>query len=186
MNSHEFKEIIVFEDFEIENGVLGLEWDVYLSVIKFLDSLILRKVWVNVFCFFLIFICVFCSILALVKNHTHEWNTFTWWFIDWKKKFFFFFFFFINSFFLLFIYWEIEFIKLLDGVKMQWKTIKFTKDEEYCTVFINKMINSGIVKMFNFLFVIFIFIYSILLAKCYAFAQIIVVGLVWETYFFLL
>jgi hypothetical protein len=35
-----------------------------------------------------------------------------------------------------------------------------------------------------FFFIIFIFIYSILLAKCYAFAQIIVVILVWEIFFF--
>jgi hypothetical protein len=30
---------------------LGLERDVYLSIVKFLDSSILRKVWVSVFCF---------------------------------------------------------------------------------------------------------------------------------------
>jgi hypothetical protein len=35
-----------------------------------------------------------------------------------------------------------------------------------------------------FFFIVFIFIYSILLAKCYAFAQMIVVLLVWEIYFF--
>jgi hypothetical protein len=39
MNSSEFKEIIVFKDFEVENGILGLERDVYLSIVKFLDSL---------------------------------------------------------------------------------------------------------------------------------------------------
>jgi hypothetical protein len=44
MNSCEFKEIIVFQDLEIENGVLGLERDIYLSIVKFLDSSILRKV----------------------------------------------------------------------------------------------------------------------------------------------
>jgi hypothetical protein len=44
MNSCEFKEIIVFTYFEIENGVLGLERDVYLSIVRFLDSSILRKV----------------------------------------------------------------------------------------------------------------------------------------------
>jgi hypothetical protein len=38
------KEIFVVEDFEVENGVLGLDRDVYLSVVKFLDSSILRKV----------------------------------------------------------------------------------------------------------------------------------------------
>jgi hypothetical protein len=64
--------------------VLGLDRDCYLSIIKFLDSSILRKVWVNLKFFFLISIWVFCSTLALVKNHTHEWNTFTLWSIDWK------------------------------------------------------------------------------------------------------
>jgi hypothetical protein len=40
-----FKEIFIFiKGFEIENGVLGLERDVYLSIVKFLDSSILRKV----------------------------------------------------------------------------------------------------------------------------------------------
>jgi DNA repair exonuclease SbcCD ATPase subunit len=34
----------VGEDFEIENGVLGLERDVYLSMVKFLNSHTLRKV----------------------------------------------------------------------------------------------------------------------------------------------
>jgi hypothetical protein len=38
------EKIIVFEDFEVENGVLGLERDIYLSIVKFLDSSILRKV----------------------------------------------------------------------------------------------------------------------------------------------
>jgi hypothetical protein len=43
MNSCEFKEIIVSRDFE-ENGVLGLNRDVYLSIVKFLDSLNVKKV----------------------------------------------------------------------------------------------------------------------------------------------
>jgi hypothetical protein len=51
MNSWDFKEIFVFRDFEIDNGVLGLDRDCYLSIVKFLDSSILRKVWVNIFCF---------------------------------------------------------------------------------------------------------------------------------------
>jgi hypothetical protein len=63
--------------------VLGLERDVYLSIVKFLDSSLLRKVWVNTF-FFKFFLCVFCSTLTYIKNHTHEWNTFNSWFIDWK------------------------------------------------------------------------------------------------------
>jgi hypothetical protein len=43
-NSYQFKEMIVGKNFEIENGVLGLERDIYLSIVKFLDSPILRKV----------------------------------------------------------------------------------------------------------------------------------------------
>jgi hypothetical protein len=38
MNSREFKEIVVIEDFEINDSILGLERDVYLSIVKFLDS----------------------------------------------------------------------------------------------------------------------------------------------------
>jgi hypothetical protein len=44
MNSCEFKEIIIPKDLEIENGVLGLERDVYLSIVKILDSTFVRKV----------------------------------------------------------------------------------------------------------------------------------------------
>jgi hypothetical protein len=44
MNSCEFREFIVADDFEIWNGMLGLNRDVYLSFVKFLDSSILRKV----------------------------------------------------------------------------------------------------------------------------------------------
>jgi hypothetical protein len=44
MNSCEFKEIVVLNDFEFENGVLELDRDCYLSIVKFLDSSILRKV----------------------------------------------------------------------------------------------------------------------------------------------
>jgi hypothetical protein len=43
-NSYQFKEIIVFENFSAENGVMGLDRDVYLSIVKFFDSLIVRKV----------------------------------------------------------------------------------------------------------------------------------------------
>jgi hypothetical protein len=44
MNSCEFKEIIVFKDFGVENGILGLERDIHLTIVKFLDSSILREV----------------------------------------------------------------------------------------------------------------------------------------------
>jgi hypothetical protein len=85
---------------------LGLERDVYLSIVKFLDSSVLRKVWSKYYFFFLIFICVFYSTLALVKNHTHEWNTFTSWYIDWKVLLFIFVTvtLLINSFQLLFVF----------------------------------------------------------------------------------
>jgi hypothetical protein len=65
MNSCEFKEIVVIKDFEIENGILGLERDIYLNIIKLLDFS------ANIFNFFN-FLCVLYSTLALVKNHTHE------------------------------------------------------------------------------------------------------------------
>jgi hypothetical protein len=38
------KEIFVAKDFEVPNGILGLERDVYLSVVKFLSSSIVRRV----------------------------------------------------------------------------------------------------------------------------------------------
>jgi hypothetical protein len=44
MNGYEFREIIVVDGFEVENGVLGLERDIYLSIIKFLVLSILREV----------------------------------------------------------------------------------------------------------------------------------------------
>jgi hypothetical protein len=36
--------IIVPKDFEVENGVLGLDRDCYLSLVKFIKSLTVRKV----------------------------------------------------------------------------------------------------------------------------------------------
>jgi hypothetical protein len=44
MNSCDFEEIIVSKDFEVDNGILGLDRDCYLSIVKFLNSSILRKV----------------------------------------------------------------------------------------------------------------------------------------------
>jgi hypothetical protein len=38
------KKIFVAEDFEVLNGILGLERDVYLSIVKFLSSSVVRKV----------------------------------------------------------------------------------------------------------------------------------------------
>jgi hypothetical protein len=43
-NSYHFKEIIVSKDFEFENGLLGLNRDICLSIVKFLGSSIVRKV----------------------------------------------------------------------------------------------------------------------------------------------
>jgi hypothetical protein len=40
----QFKEIVVVKDFEVKNGVMGLDRDVYLSIIKFLNSPTVRKV----------------------------------------------------------------------------------------------------------------------------------------------
>jgi hypothetical protein len=40
---NQIKEITVVEDFEIQNGVLGLHRDIYLSLVQFLDSSIVRK-----------------------------------------------------------------------------------------------------------------------------------------------
>jgi hypothetical protein len=40
----QFVEIIAIEDFEVENGILGLDWDIYLNIVKFLGLLTLRKV----------------------------------------------------------------------------------------------------------------------------------------------
>jgi hypothetical protein len=55
MNNCELKEIVVVEDFEAKNGVLGLDRDIYLSIVKFLDSSIVRKVS-KYFIFFILLI----------------------------------------------------------------------------------------------------------------------------------
>jgi hypothetical protein len=39
-----FPKIIVSKNFEVKNGLLGLDRDVYLIVVKFLDSSIIRQV----------------------------------------------------------------------------------------------------------------------------------------------
>jgi hypothetical protein len=44
MSSCEFKEIIVVKDFEFKNGILGLDRDCYLRIVKFLDPPTVRKV----------------------------------------------------------------------------------------------------------------------------------------------
>jgi hypothetical protein len=55
-------------------------------------------------------------------------------------------------------YSEIEFIKPLDDVKIQQQTITFTTDYNR-TVFINKVINSGIMRMFIFFYNFYIYIF---------------------------
>jgi MFS family permease len=99
-----------------------------------------------------------------VKNHIHEWNTFTSWFIDWKVYLLFVVVIFVYLFLILFflfvyIFSEIKFIKPLDDVKIQRNTITFTKDWRSRTVFINKMINSGIITMFIFFYNFYIYIF---------------------------
>jgi hypothetical protein len=44
INISHYKEIIVVDGFEVKNGMLGLDQDMYLSIAKFLDSSILREV----------------------------------------------------------------------------------------------------------------------------------------------
>jgi hypothetical protein len=44
MNSCEFRKVAVSDGCQIENGVLGLERDAYLSIVQFLDSSIFIKV----------------------------------------------------------------------------------------------------------------------------------------------
>jgi hypothetical protein len=56
MKSSQFKEIVVVKDFEAENGVLGLDRDIYLSIIKFLDSSLVRKVNILFFYFAIFFL----------------------------------------------------------------------------------------------------------------------------------
>jgi hypothetical protein len=38
------KETTVVDKFEVENGILGLNRDIYLSIVKFLNSSTVRKV----------------------------------------------------------------------------------------------------------------------------------------------
>jgi hypothetical protein len=54
MNNCELKEIIVAEDFVVKNGVLGLDRDIYLNIVKFLDSSTVKKVskyFISLFCY---------------------------------------------------------------------------------------------------------------------------------------
>jgi hypothetical protein len=55
-------------------------------------------------------------------------------------------------------HYQIRFTKSLDGVEIKGKTITFTNDYTSRTVFIDKTINSGIMKMFNF-FLSFLYLY---------------------------
>jgi hypothetical protein len=71
-NISHYKEIFVFKDFEIENGMLGLERDIYLSIVKFLDSSILRKV-LKYFCtIFILFLIVHWNLWRILwTDETH-------------------------------------------------------------------------------------------------------------------
>jgi hypothetical protein len=44
LDNYQFKEIIVGEYFEIKNCLFGLDRDSYLSIVKILNSSIIRKV----------------------------------------------------------------------------------------------------------------------------------------------
>jgi hypothetical protein len=65
----------------------------------------------------------------------------------------------LTHFFIIFIYSDIEFIKPLNGDKIQRKTITFIKNGYNHTVFINKMIISGIMRMFIFFYNFYIYIF---------------------------
>jgi hypothetical protein len=65
----------------------------------------------------------------------------------------------LTYFIIICIYSEIEFFKPLDNVKIQRRIITFTKDGHSRTVFINKMINSGIIKMFIYFYNVYIYIF---------------------------
>jgi hypothetical protein len=60
--------------------------DVYLSLVKFLNSSTVREVWLNIFLYISI---SFLSTLELVKDHLNEWNTSILWYIDWRVLLFF-------------------------------------------------------------------------------------------------
>jgi hypothetical protein len=93
--------------------------------------------------------------LALVKNHTHEWNTFTS-FIDWKVFFYYLF----NYFFIICIYSEIEFIKPSDDVKIQRKTITFTKDRYVIVQYsLTEWLTQGLWGCLFFLYNFYIYIF---------------------------
>jgi hypothetical protein len=47
------KKSLLLNIFDVGNGMLGLDGDVYLSLVKLLDSSTVRKVWLSVFNFYL-------------------------------------------------------------------------------------------------------------------------------------
>jgi hypothetical protein len=137
------------------------------------------------FVFFNFLSVFFCSTLALVKNHSHEWNTFTSWFIEWKVLLLFFWWYFI------FIYWFILLLIFLLFLLTQWKNslnhrmmLKSNERQSHSLkmqIFVQysltKWLTHGLWGC-SLSFIIFIFIYFILLAKCYALAQMTLVFLV--------
>jgi hypothetical protein len=44
LSKSNFPKIVVSKNYEVENGLLGLDRDCYLSLVKFIDSPILKKV----------------------------------------------------------------------------------------------------------------------------------------------
>jgi hypothetical protein len=61
--------LFAFEDFEVEDGLLGLERDIYLSIVKFLDWLVcIKKSMSKYSFFFLIFVVFIFFILKTFPN----------------------------------------------------------------------------------------------------------------------
>jgi hypothetical protein len=175
--------IIIFffwNNLQKQNTIFDFRLNKSWVVVSLKDLLFLRILKLRMACWGWNEIFIWFLDLYIKKNTL-------WWFMDWKVLLLFIvFILFIYQFiiFIICIYSEIKFIKPLDDVKIWRKTITFTKDWKSRTIFINKKINSGIMRMFIFFFTNYIFIYSILLAKCYAFEQIIVVFLVWEIFLY--
>jgi hypothetical protein len=71
MNKSINKFIEVTEKFEIKNGILGLDRDIYLSIVKFLNSSTVRKVYVLFYIYYFVNFFFF-STLGLVMNVMNE------------------------------------------------------------------------------------------------------------------
>jgi hypothetical protein len=69
MYNCQFKEIFVVKNFEVENDVLDLDHDCYLSIVKFLDSSTVRKKLIK---YFVLFSFLFSLLMELVMNHLNK------------------------------------------------------------------------------------------------------------------